>query len=930
MKHYFRYCFSFFCFCVLLTFICMQGYGQCTGGQATVQIQVVEDQWADQETRWELINVNTGAMLGTGTPEGTTICVSSTACLVFNIYDTYGDGLINGGSYTVRYNGVVMASGGNFGSFATVQMGVCSPGISCSNALTAFADSTYTAPGPNTWYVFTPDTVGTFTFSTCTGNSCSTAIWLYSYCQGLQWDDTQQATISFSNSGCGDQATFTTYLSANLTYYVRIGDEGTSCQNTPIQWSITYDGPVIGCMDQTSCNFNPLATINNPSQCLYEPNALCPDGPDLMVMQNVLASSIAYQTRSSNDPCLVQEGCMQGSGTRKIIRFTTHIKNIGNQDYFIGVPSATNSQFEWDLCHNHWHYEGYAEYLLYDMAGNKIPIGFKNGFCVLDLECSGGGSAKYGCSNMGITAGCGDIYNSSLDCQWIDITNVPTGQYMLVVRVNWDNSPDKLGHYETTLSNNWAQVCLQITQNGTSATVTQVPGCSPYIDCLGQLYGDAQPDCDGVCAGQHRAGDWDIDYQYDYDDRTSYMNAIVDANQVATICNDLNQDDTLTILDPVLLNACLHQQLGLHVDATDHCDLPKFNVLSPSDSAWFSIGEHNISQQYIDLYMTSNEYVVGFQFRITGLDIISVTSLVSDPMFTPGIYFNAGNGNVALYSIHEQPLDRYGVPTPVLRIYYAVPGTPDDICIEHFTVANAALEEMIGIAPACVVPHHSLQLSVWLQGTFVSTTQTMNNALTQGDHLPLAQPFNVAPWNYQGSESFATSNQIHPNTVDWLLIELLDATSGVLVQRRAGLLRSDGSVHDSDGGLGISFYGIDGLLPYRVIVRSRNHLAIISASTLTLNNTVAYAICAPLNVTGGSSMVRLLAGSSPPRYGMIAGDIDANGVINVLDFNRYMAQLSHIGVYEEGDCDLDGRVLIQDFNWWRPNASVIGVPQVRY
>jgi hypothetical protein len=53
--------------------------------------------------------------------------------------------------------------------------------------------------------------------------------------------------------------------------------------------------------------------------------------------------------------------------------------------------------------------------LLYDQLGNPMPqIGFKNGFCVLDLECSGGGTAKYGCGNMGITAGCGDIYSSGL------------------------------------------------------------------------------------------------------------------------------------------------------------------------------------------------------------------------------------------------------------------------------------------------------------------------------------------------------------------------------------------------------------------------------------------------------------------------------------------------------------------------------------
>ena len=63
---------------------------------------------------------------------------------------------------------------------------------------------------------------------------------------------------------------------------------------------------------------------------------------------------------------------------------------------------------------------------------------------------------------MGISAGCGDIYSSGLSCQWIDVTDVPDGQYRLVVRVNWDYAPDALGHYETNTDNNWGVVCIEI------------------------------------------------------------------------------------------------------------------------------------------------------------------------------------------------------------------------------------------------------------------------------------------------------------------------------------------------------------------------------------------------------------------------------------------------------------------------------------
>jgi hypothetical protein len=35
--------------------------------------------------------------------------------------------------------------------------------------------------------------------------------------------------------------------------------------------------------------------------------------------------------------CYIEEGCLNGYGARELVRFTTHIKNIGDLDYYIGV-----------------------------------------------------------------------------------------------------------------------------------------------------------------------------------------------------------------------------------------------------------------------------------------------------------------------------------------------------------------------------------------------------------------------------------------------------------------------------------------------------------------------------------------------------------------------------------------------------------------
>ena len=52
---------------------------------------------------------------------------------------------------------------------------------------------------------------------------------------------------------------------------------------------------------------------------------------------------------------------------------------------------------------------------------------------------------------------CGDLYGSHLDCQWIDITDVPLGTYTLRLRVN----PDYLV-LESDYKNNEVRCLLEI------------------------------------------------------------------------------------------------------------------------------------------------------------------------------------------------------------------------------------------------------------------------------------------------------------------------------------------------------------------------------------------------------------------------------------------------------------------------------------
>jgi PKD repeat protein len=376
---------------------------------------------------------------------------------------------------------------------------------------------------------------------------------------------------------------------------------------------------------------------------------------------------------------LVNEGCLQGLGTRQILRFTTTIWNIGNQDYFIGVPTAANEQFEWDPCHNHYHYEGYAEYLLYNQAGVPMPeIGFKNGFCVLDLFCPSGFTAKYTCGNMGITAGCRDTYSSALACQWIDITNVPAGEYYLVVRTNWDQAPDQLGRYELRYDNNWAQVCISFGRDANNNIINftkNINSCPIIEDCVGQPFGDQYADCAGNCPGTVRSADVVSDFLINELDVHQYLDA-ASRNVIIPVsnCTDLNSDGMISVADAAYLEECIHDQLDLGVNPLmlDECAWDP-EVFDNNKSAEIGVASINTTLGYVDIYIRNEDCEIsGLEFELSGLAIENVTPLLPIQDWNPHIHFETEGTKVAVVGAAHSLLPVHFTNTPVLRVYYSL------------------------------------------------------------------------------------------------------------------------------------------------------------------------------------------------------------------------------------------------------------------
>lgn len=656
------------------------------GQDIDVQINITADEFP-QDISWEIRNqfseiVYQGRLDGC---EPFQTCSDNfqleNECFVFIIKDDFGDGINQPGGYEVLVNGTLQGMGSSFVNNDQIEVN-CFTGESCRNAVVLdLPDNNILAPkNKDYWFKLIPEVSGLYRMNTClnfiTGQGyANTIMWVYDTCDALIHQNGAEGALGFSDdsSQCSPASGFNYVpLEQGKEYLIRTRVVDQTWPVDSITVRVQKLPPLSGCTDPMACNFNPFASAENGS-CVYNDDCR----PDLSLDADELKNSIVIDSVYNSDECLVEEGCLSGNGWRDVIKFSTKIDNIGSADYIVGIPERTPQNFSKENCHGHWHHLGYAEYLLFAGSGQPEPIGFKNGFCVLDLDCESD-TPKYLCSYMGITAGCSDIYDNEIDCQWIDITDIEDGQYTLVVRVNWNRLADMRNFQEMTYDNNWGQVCIDIDRSSGELVVNVLENCAAYTDCLGIPFGQAEIDCNGMCGGNAEFGDLNGNAELDSNDVAIYLDLIHNKLQSNLPCTDLSGDGLLSVYDASLLNECML----INIDQADnpfhtHCTFP-VERKNANESVEISIAEFDPSNGMLslDIRIPDND-IQAFQLPFSGIVIDSIQKLYGEEAS-----FIKHNQNEVIAFHDSEVINRNPSSQPFLNIYFSEI-ISDSLCIEQ-------------------------------------------------------------------------------------------------------------------------------------------------------------------------------------------------------------------------------------------------------
>ena len=225
---------------------------------------------------------------------------------------------------------------------------------------------------------------------------------------------------------------------------------------------------------------------------------------------------------------------------------------------------------------------------------------------------------------------------------------------------------------------------------------------------------------------------------------------------------------------------------------------------------------------------------------------------------------------------------------------------------------------------------YSLPMRTDLNDLRILPGQVYNDFFAGTFYSPPGQPYNVAPWNYLGTEgdnfdsggNLAFDDAGYPATVtDWVLVSLRETPDdiGTPICQAAALLHNDGTIEFVDD---FECCDVDLLKEYYVVVEHRNHLIVMSHEAVGIvDHNITYDFRSQESYIFDDGGFGAQVGQKEILLGVYAmyggngnqiqtpqSDTD----INFDDRTFWEGENSIIGIYSTGDYNLNGDVNFND------------------
>lgn len=240
--------------------------------------------------------------------------------------------------------------------------------------------------------------------------------------------------------------------------------------------------------------------------------------------------------------------------------------------------------------------------------------------------------------------------------------------------------------------------------------------------------------------------------------------------------------------------------------------------------------------------------------------------------------------------------------------------TPLEISfLEVYDVVGYAIPAIESIDGGVIIGNQPAYLSAkcYLQGPY--SDGWMSTRINP--YIPLSSPY---------ATGMVVASAIPVDVVDWVLIELRSAPFGSPVASQAAFLHEDGSITSVEKPFILFMNTAPG--PYHVVIRHRNHLAIMSANPVTVKASGLPEMVDMSDVGNIYDRAGIVEYDDGNLCAMLAGDADMDGGVFPSDRNNQWRPQNGQSGYRNADFNLNGIVSNSDLMlYWRVNAGASSI-----